>query len=86
MYGFLKFVNMNLNFYRFYLGFLLFYISLIVNTSSGNLQSRSTQDPGELKVCRRSCHGINTTTSCGKHGVNETRSGRCCVNDGLVVG
>ena len=53
---------------------------LIVNTSSGNLQSRSTQDPGELKVCK-SCHGSNTTAC-----VNGTSSGRCCVNDGMVVG
>lgn len=75
---------MSLIFYRFYLGFLAFCILFIVNTSFGSLQRQSMQDLGDHgnTICRSSCHGRNTTTSCR----NETTDGRCCVSNSIVVG
>ena len=79
-------VNMYPFSYRFYVGFLLLYILFIVNISSASFRWRSAQDPSELELCRRSCHDSNSTTSCRKHEGNETTTGRCCVNNDVVVG
>lgn len=78
---------MALDLHRFYLGFLLFYILFMVNTSFGSFQGRSTQDLNKIEICRMdSCFdGGNITSFCK---VNQTTIGRCCVSNrtGTVVG
>ncbi|XP_020622361.1 all-trans retinoic acid-induced differentiation factor-like isoform X2 [Orbicella faveolata] len=78
---------MNLIFPRLYIEFLLFFILLIANSSTGSFQGESTRDPSAFEFCRtKSCGANNTTTVCRNRGRNETTSGRCCVKNGNVVG
>lgn len=74
------------NFCVFYTNFLLLFSLLSFKTSSGRFEWGFTQDPSQLSICKRSCQGDNTTSSCSKHSLNETMWGRCCVKDGVVVG
>ncbi|CAH3147873.1 unnamed protein product [Porites evermanni] len=77
---------MSLDFYRFYVGFLLVFTSFTIDSSFSSFLRALVKDPVGIELCKRSCHGRNTTTSCNKHILNETTSGRCCVNKGSVVG
>ena len=79
-------VNMSLDFYRFYVGFLLVFTSFSIDSSFSSFLRALVKDPVGIELCKRSCHGRNTTTSCNKHMLNETTSGRCCINNGSVVG
>ena len=77
---------MSLDFYRFYVGFLLVFTSFTIDSSFSSFLRALVKDPVGIELCKRSCHGRNTTTSCNKHMLNETTSGRCCINNGSVVG
>lgn len=77
---------MSLDFYRFYVGFLLVFTSFTIDSSFSSFLRALVKDPVGIELCKRSCHGRNTTTSCNKHMLNETTSGRCCINKGSVVG
>ena len=79
-------VNMSVDFYRFYVGFLLVFTSFSIDSSFSSFLRALVKDPVGIELCKRSCHGRNTTTSCNKHMLNETTSGRCCINKGSVVG